>query len=365
MTPGQISSLHCTTWPSSTTCPWPNSGGPRWPPTSTPRRSARRPPPTGSAATPHPRRGGGSCWERSTATRWASWGSCSRPTRGSWIAGRGWIRRRWPGSRKATPAATAPSTGSVLRWKGGPPMAEFVPTPEQEAALGAPTPLLILAGAGTGKTTVLTHRIANLIAEGKARPEELLALTFAEKAATEMSERLAGLLSQRGLGDAGREVHCSTFHSFGAEIIRDNATLLGREADCRVLSTPESWQLLSRIVDQMEFDAVELPMNGLGTILSGMLGFFSQASDQMVTPERLSAFAESQDLSGASEMVAEKWGKRLAQLREVVECYRRYRDAKLERGYLDYGDLLTLPVQIFREHPEVRDSYRARFPHLF
>ena len=244
-------------------------------------------------------------------------------------------------------------------------MVEFVPTPEQEAALGAPTPLLILAGAGTGKTTVLTHRIANLIAEGKARPEELLALTFAEKAATEMSERLASLLSQRGLGDAGREVHCSTFHSFGAEIIRDNATLLGREADCRVLSTPESWQLLSRIVDQMEFDSVELPMNGLGTILSGMLGFFSQASDQMVTPERLSAFVESQDLSGASEMVAEKWGKRLAQLREVAECYRRYRDAKLERGYLDYGDLLTLPVQIFREYPEVRDSYRDRFPHLF
>ena len=73
-------------------------------------------------------------------------------------------------------------------------MPEFTPTPEQREALEASAPLLILAGAGTGKTTVVTHRIARLIAEGKARPGEILALTFADKAAAEMGERLATLL---------------------------------------------------------------------------------------------------------------------------------------------------------------------------
>jgi DNA helicase II / ATP-dependent DNA helicase PcrA len=246
-------------------------------------------------------------------------------------------------------------------------MAEFVPTPEQIEALSAPTPLLILAGAGTGKTTVVTHRIADLIASGDATPHEILALTFADKAATEMAERLGALMDQQGRGEAGMEVTCRTFHSLGADVVREYAPLLGMESDFRVLSTPEGWQLLSRVLDDLDFQAIELPMGGIGRLMNGLLGFFSQAKDHMVGPEDLDSFIsrEEKRLSALSAVAAEYWQARLAALRDVSVAYRAYEEAKRRHGYLDYGDLLLLPVKLFRAHPDVREVYRWRYRHLF
>jgi DNA helicase II / ATP-dependent DNA helicase PcrA len=246
-------------------------------------------------------------------------------------------------------------------------MAEFTPTPEQRDALAAPTPLLILAGAGTGKTTVVTHRIARLIASGDARPSEVLALTFADRAAAEMGERLAALLEERGLGEAGREVTCRTFHSFGSDMAREYGPLLGIDGDFRVLSTPEGWQLLSRVIDSLDFQAIELPMGGLGGFLNGLLGFFSTAKDHLVGPDELDAFvqAEFDRLPSLPAVAAEHWEERIVKLRDVAAAYRAYEVANRERGYLDYGDLLLLPVQLLRAHADVRESFHRRFRHLF
>ncbi|MCL4368172.1 MAG: ATP-dependent helicase, partial [Actinobacteria bacterium] len=248
-------------------------------------------------------------------------------------------------------------------------MPDFVPTTEQQDALSAPTPLLILAGAGTGKTTVLTRRIASLIASGEAASHEILALTFADKAATEMAERVGTLLERQGFGEAGREVTCRTFHSFGADVVREYAPLLGIDGDFRVLSTPESWQLLSRVLDGLDFQAIDLPMGSIGGLLSGLLGFFSQAKDHLVGPEELVTFIdrESDRTARLSAVAAEYWGAHLDKLRDVASAYQAYEDAKRQHGYLDYGDLLLLPVKLLRDprHRDIRESYRQRYSHLF
>jgi DNA helicase-2/ATP-dependent DNA helicase PcrA len=244
-------------------------------------------------------------------------------------------------------------------------MSEFTPTPEQREALSAPAPLLILAGAGTGKTTVLTHRIARLIVDGVARPDEILALTFAEKAAAEMAERLAALLEGRGFGDAGREVHCSTFHSLGLEIIQENTLLLGRDGNGRVLSTPAGWQLLSTIVDDLDLQSIDLTGGDLGKVFGRLLAFFSAAKDHLVSPGDLAAYLEAQGSAGLSPAAAEHWEKRLAGLRDVAAAYRRYEEAKKERDCVDYGDLISIPIRLLRAHPDLRDRYRQRYPYLF
>ena len=208
-------------------------------------------------------------------------------------------------------------------------MSEFIPNEGQRAVLEAKLPVLVLAGAGTGKTTVLTHRIANLVANEEARPDQILALTFADKAAAEMSDRLARLLDEKGMGDAGREVRCSTFHSFGVEMIRDYAPLLGMESDCRVITTPESWLLLTRIIDDMDFEAIELPLDGLGSVIDGMLTFFSRAKDHLVDLERLQSWLRDNGRrDDLSEIAQEHLRKRVAELKDVAAVYEKYEQAK-------------------------------------
>ncbi|MGI5836464.1 MAG: ATP-dependent helicase [Chloroflexota bacterium] len=244
-------------------------------------------------------------------------------------------------------------------------MSEFIPNEGQRAALEAELPVLVLAGAGTGKTTVLTHRIANLVANEEARPDQILALTFADKAAAEMSDRLARLLDEKGMGDAGREVRCSTFHSFGVEMIRDYAPLLGMESDCRVITTPESWLLLTRIIDDMDFEAIELPLDGLGSVIDGMLTFFSRAKDHLVDLERLQSWLRDNGRrDDLSEIAQEHLRKRVAELKDVAAVYEKYEQAKREKSYLDYGDLLSLPVRLL-EMDLVRQSYHDRYRYIF
>ena len=244
-------------------------------------------------------------------------------------------------------------------------MSEFIPTEEQQVALSEPAPLLILAGAGTGKTTVLSHRIARLIVEGKARPDEILALTFAEKAAAEMAERLSRLLEELGFGEAGREVHCSTFHSFGLQIIQENALMLGQDPDARVLSAPACWQILSAVIDDLDLEAIDLTNGRLSSTFGKLLSFISSAKDHMVGPEELEDYLSSLSTEGLSDITAKYLNGRLAGLRDVLAVYRRYEEAKGQKAYLDYGDLIALPIRLLRAHPDLRERYRQRYRYLF
>ena len=243
-------------------------------------------------------------------------------------------------------------------------MTEFKPTPEQERALTCPAPLLVLAGAGTGKTSVLTHRIAQRIAAGQARPDQVLALTFTDKAAAEMAERLCDILGESGLADEAREVAVKTFHSFGRRVIEENFLRLGFDRPPSVLTRAAAWQLLSHIFNDLSFDALEISTGRIAGVFSGLLSFFSQCKDHLVTADDLDAYALALDSSQLAPVAAEHVANEAAILRDLAAAYRRYDDVKREKGVVDFGDLLVLPVQLFRSSA-VRVSYRRRYPFVF
>ncbi|MBI2863862.1 MAG: UvrD-helicase domain-containing protein [Chloroflexi bacterium] len=244
-------------------------------------------------------------------------------------------------------------------------MSEFNPTDEQRLALEHPAPLLALAGAGTGKTTVLTRRIARMILEAKARPDQIVALTFTDKAAAEMAERLTEILAEVGRAEAAHEVTVATFHSFGGMIVRENLMHLGFDRLPAVLSGPGAWQLLASIFDDLTFDAIEISTGAIAGVFNHLLHFFSQCKDHLVTPDDLDHFVEGYGLAALPSVAAVHMTGRLAQVRELAAAYRRFEAAKQAKNLVDFGDHLLLPVQLFAAQPEVRDAYRRRFPSVF
>ncbi|MHB1417099.1 MAG: ATP-dependent helicase, partial [Chloroflexota bacterium] len=244
-------------------------------------------------------------------------------------------------------------------------MSPFVPTAEQELALTQPAPLLVLAGAGTGKTTVLTRRIARTILSGEARPDQVLALTFTDKAATEMAERLAQVMGEAGQADAAREVEVSTFHSFGVRLVGENLLRLGYDHQPAVLTAAASWRLLASFFDELTFDAIEISTGQVSSVFARLLQFFSRYKDHLVGPDDLDAFLAAQDLTALSPAAAEHLGARLGEWRDAARAYRRYEEAKRAAGCLDFGDLLYLPAKLLASDAGLRDAYRRRFRYLF
>src|SRR5207253_5560803 len=147
-------------------------------------------------------------------------------------------------------------------------------------------PLLIVAGAGTGKTTVLTRRIAHLIASKRARPEQILALTFTEKAAVEMAGRVDQLIPY---GYA--ETWIGTFHAFGDRILRESALEVGLGPEFRVLTRPEQIIFLRERLWRLPLDRFR-PLGDPTRHLGALLGLVSRAKDEDVSPERYRAWAE-------------------------------------------------------------------------
>src|SRR5215813_4308157 len=157
---------------------------------------------------------------------------------------------------------------------------------QREAVLHGDGPLLIVAGAGTGKTTVLTRRIAHLITSRRARPEEILALTFTEKAALEMAERVDQLIPY---GYA--ETWISTFHAFGDRVLREAALEGGMNPEFRVLSRPEQIIFLRERLFDLPLRRFR-PLGDPTRHLHALLTLVSRAKDEDVSPEAYRAWAE-------------------------------------------------------------------------
>src|SRR5262245_45327385 len=158
--------------------------------------------------------------------------------------------------------------------------------PQREAVLHGDGPLLIIAGAGTGKTTVLTRRIAHLIASKRARPEEILALTFTEKAAAEMSERVDQLIPY---GYA--ETWIGTFHAFGDRVLREGALESGLNPDFQVLARPEQIIFLRERLFQLPLQRFR-PLGDPTRHLAALLDLVSRAKDEDVSPDAYLAWAD-------------------------------------------------------------------------
>ena len=232
-------------------------------------------------------------------------------------------------------------------------------------------PLLVVAGAGTGKTQVITRRIAWLIATRRARPAEILALTFTDRAAEEMQERVDRLVPY-GYADAA----ISTFHAFGDRILREHALELGLPTDVRVLSRPEAVLFLRERLFRLDLDAYR-PLGDPTRFLDALVALFSRCKDEDVSPaaylahvDRLVAEAVAADAraSGGSDprlaeaaAAASDLARRQA---ELAGAYARYQELMAEAGAVDFGDQVSLALRLVRESPAALGRLRARYRYV-
>ncbi|HEX9188538.1 MAG TPA: ATP-dependent DNA helicase, partial [Vicinamibacteria bacterium] len=222
---------------------------------------------------------------------------------------------------------------------------------QREAVVHGEGPLLIIAGAGTGKTTVLTRRIAHLIATKRARPEEILALTFTERAAAEMAERVDQLIPW---GYA--ETAISTFHAFGDRVLRENALEAGLDPLFRVLSPPEQVIFLRERLFRLPLDRFR-PLGDPTRHLAALATLVSRAKDEDVSPAQYRAWAEARAASAATE---EERDEAFSQ-RELAAFYEAHQSLLAEAGLADFGDQIHRTLALLRDSPAVLARLRARF----
>ncbi len=216
-------------------------------------------------------------------------------------------------------------------------------------------PLLIVAGAGTGKTTVITERVAWLIRTGRAKPEELLVLTFTEKAAQEMEERVDRLLPYGYV-----DILISTFHAFGERMLREYGLEIGLDSQFRVLSTADQWLLLRERFHELPLTHYK-PLGNPTRFLHALLTHFSRAKDETVMPEAYQQYAASlrkeQYANDEEKEIAEK-------TMEVAHAYAHYDHALRASGHLDFGDLIVQTLRLMRERPAIASELRKRYRYI-
>ncbi len=209
-------------------------------------------------------------------------------------------------------------------------------------------PLLSIAGAGTGKTTVIIRRIACLIAAKKAKPGEILALTFTDKAAEEMETRVDRLVPYGYI-----DVSISTFHAFGDRVLRDHALDLGMRPDFRVL--PLTDQLVFFREHLFEFPLKYFKSLGDPTRhVEALVNVISRAQDEDISPEEYLRWAKKQ---GKSRKIRENQGRDL----EVAKVYKKYQELKAKKGFVDFGDQVGLTLRLFRERPSILKKFQERY----
>src|SRR5690554_950785 len=209
--------------------------------------------------------------------------------------------------------------------------------PQQRAAVvHEGGPLLIVAGAGSGKTRVLTHRIAGLLATGRARAGEVLAITFTNKAAAEMRERVSDLV-----GPAARYMWVSTFHSACVRILRREHATLGLRSSFSIYDAADSQRLMTLVMRQLDLDPKRFPPKAFSRRVSDL-------KNELVDPDSFAAgINENNPFDSA-----------------LAQAYREY-DARLRQAHaLDFDDLIMQTVNLLQAFPHVAEHYRRRFRHV-
>ena len=217
-----------------------------------------------------------------------------------------------------------------------PPYLKGLNPPQREAVLTTEGPVLMLAGAGTGKTAALTARLAHLIATRKAWPSEILAVTFTNKAAREMKERVG-----RIIGDAVEGMPwLGTFHAIGAKMLRRHAELVGLQSNFTILDTDDQIRLLKQVIQLADLDEKRWPARQLG-------GLIDQWKNKGLTPKDVDA--------GESERFANGRGG---------ELYQLYQERLKALNACDFGDLLLHVLTILKGHRDVLEAYQQRFKYI-
>ena len=212
---------------------------------------------------------------------------------------------------------------------------DYLNDKQKEAVLADDGPVLILAGAGSGKTSVLTTKIAYLIEEKGANPKNILAITFTNKAAREMKERIIKMV-----GSKAYDMQISTFHSFGLRIIKENYERLGYEKNFTIIDSDDSLTLIKKIMKELNIDTTRCNPKFIKNNISS-------CKNEMMTPSRYKSLA----VDDVSEI--------------TYKVYEKYQEALKRNNSLDFDDLLTMPVMLFNKYKDVLDSYQELFKYVF
>ncbi len=202
-------------------------------------------------------------------------------------------------------------------------------------------PLLIIAGAGTGKTQVITQRIMNIMKEGWAKPSEILALTFMEKAAAEMQERV-----DQEMPLSYEEPTISTFHSFCDMVLRQESFFLGLDSSYRLMSESESYVFFKKNIFKFPLDEYR-PLNNPSKFISTILKYFSRLQDEDISPKEYLKYAKGKE----------------GHL-ELAKTYEEFEKLKVKEGKMTFADLLTTILKLFREKPQILKKYQEKFKYV-
>ena len=196
-------------------------------------------------------------------------------------------------------------------------------------------PLLILAGAGSGKTRVITYRIAYMMKMHHVRPSQILAITFTNKAAGEMRERIASLV-----GDSSRYIWCGTFHSIFARILRKHAELLHYSENFTIVDTDDQARLIKEAMKELDIDEKKFKPRNIQFEISS-------AKNKMITPDQFTAEA-------GSDYTRSIYAK----------VYRRYSEILLLNNAMDFDDILLNMTRLLRENPDILEMYQEKFRYI-
>lgn len=210
-------------------------------------------------------------------------------------------------------------------------------------------PLLIVAGAGTGKTTVITQKISHLITNKLARAEEILAVTFTEKATAEMEDRTQELLSFSGF-----DISISTFHGLCQRILENHALDIGLPNNFKLLNETESWLLVRQNLEKFTLDYYR-PLGNPTKFIHSLIKHFQKCKDELVTPQNYLEYAQSLKLDLDSVIPAKN---------ELAEAYHVYNQLLLDNSSLDFADLIFYTVKLLKERPNVLKFYQSRYKYI-
>jgi len=220
---------------------------------------------------------------------------------------------------------------------------------QQEAVLHEEGPLLIVAGAGTGKTTVLISRLAHLILDKKNSTDEILLLTFTEKAAGEMEERTDKIMPYGYV-----DLWINTFHGFCERVLRDHALEIGLNPSFKLLNQTDQWVLIKKNLQRFNLDYYK-PLGNPTKFISELLKHFSRLKDENISVADYSKYV--------SKLKSEEESEK-NRLRELASAYEIYDQLLLENNYLDFGGLISYTIKLFSDRSNILKYYRQKFKYI-
>jgi len=224
---------------------------------------------------------------------------------------------------------------------------------QQKAVEYVKGPLLIVAGAGTGKTTVITQKIAYLIEKKLANPEEILALTFTDKAAAEMLERV-----DKNLDMSYSDIQISTFHAFCQRILEHYGLDIGISNQFKLLTQTDAWLLIKENLDKFNLKYYR-PLGNPTRHVHELIKHFSKCKDELVSPQDYLKHAEGVKMDSADANVDER-----SRLTEISNAYHTYNQLLLDKNCLDFGDLIFYTIKLLQERPRVLKLLQERYKHI-